>query len=37
MDPGTPTRPNLVMDLGERATRLRFLVRERAGQFTASL
>jgi transposase InsO family protein len=27
---------NLLMDLGERATRLRFLVRDRAGQFTAS-
>jgi hypothetical protein len=25
---------NLMMDLGERATRLRFLVRDRAGQFT---
>jgi putative transposase len=28
---------NLVMDLGERAARFRFLVRDRAGQFTASL
>jgi putative transposase len=27
---------NLVMDLGERAGRFRFLVRDRAGQFTAS-
>jgi hypothetical protein len=27
---------NLVMDLGEHAGRLRFLVRDRAGQFTAS-
>jgi putative transposase len=27
---------NLVMDLGERAARFRFLVRDRAGQFTAS-
>jgi hypothetical protein len=27
---------NLVMDLGERADRFRFLVRDRAGQFTAS-
>ena len=27
---------NLVMDLGERAVRFRFLVRDRAGQFTAS-
>jgi len=27
---------NLVMDLGERTARLRFLVRDRAGQFTAS-
>ena len=26
----------LLMDLGERATRFRFLVRDRAGQFTAS-
>ena len=25
---------NLLMDLGERAARLRFLVRDRAGQFT---
>ena len=28
---------NLVMDLGEHAARFRFLVRDRAGQFTASL
>jgi hypothetical protein len=27
---------NLVMDLGERTVRFRFLVRDRAGQFTAS-
>ena len=27
---------NLVMDLGEHATGFRFLVRDRAGQFTAS-
>jgi putative transposase len=27
---------NLVMDLGERAARFRFLVRDRAGQFSAS-
>jgi putative transposase len=27
---------SLVMDLGERAARFRFLVRDRAGQFTAS-
>jgi putative transposase len=27
---------NLVMDLGEHAARFRFLVRDRAGQFTAS-
>jgi len=27
---------NLLMDLGERATRFRFLVRDRAGQFTES-
>jgi putative transposase len=27
---------NLVMDLGDRVTQLRFLVRDRAGQFTAS-
>jgi putative transposase len=25
---------NLLMDMGERATRFRFLVRDRAGQFT---
>jgi putative transposase len=25
---------NLLMDLGERATQLRFLIRDRAGQFT---
>ena len=28
---------NLLMDLGDRAADLRFLVRDRAGQFTASL
>ena len=28
---------NLVMDLGDRAADVRFLVRDRAGQFTASL
>jgi putative transposase len=43
---GTTTNPddrwttqqirNLVMDLGERATQFRFLVRDRAGQFTTS-
>jgi hypothetical protein len=27
---------NLLMDLGERAAGFRFLVRDRAGQFTAS-
>ncbi len=27
---------NLVIDLGDRATQFRFLVRDRAGQFTAS-
>ena len=27
---------NLVMDLGERVAQLRFLVRDRAGQFAAS-
>ena len=27
---------NLLMDLGQRAARFRFLVRDRAGQFTAS-
>jgi putative transposase len=28
--------PNLVMDFGDRFTQFRFLVRDRAGQFTAS-
>ena len=28
---------NLVTDLGERAAEIRFLIRDRAGQFTASL
>jgi hypothetical protein len=28
---------NLLMDLGERAARFRFLVRDRAGQFTDAL
>jgi putative transposase len=27
---------NLLMDLGERASRVRFLVRDRAGQFTVA-
>jgi len=27
---------NLLMDLGERADRLRFLIRDRAGQFTGA-
>jgi hypothetical protein len=27
---------NLLMDLGDRAAQLRFLIRDRAGQFTAS-
>ena len=35
--PGPPSRPaTSLMDLGERAARFRFLVRDRAGQFTAS-
>jgi putative transposase len=43
---GTTTNPdgrwttqqirNLIMDLGDRVTRFRFLFRDRAGQFTAS-
>jgi len=32
----TPQARNLLMDLGERAARFRFLVRVRAGQFAAS-
>jgi transposase InsO family protein len=29
-----PAGPDLLMDLGERAARFRFLIRDRAGQFT---
>jgi len=39
-EPGPRTaqqRRNLLMDLGDRAADLRFLARDRAGQFTASL
>jgi Integrase core domain len=32
----TPQARNLLMDLGEHAARFRFLIRDRAGQFTAS-
>jgi len=32
----TQSRPNLLIDLGQRTSSLKFLIRDRAGQFTSS-